>query len=174
MVKPGPKELQARALREARTDIPTVIRRGHPDCVVKPGPRPAVPALKAAIPAASIPAPATPEAQLENRTMKTAKKTTAAKTKSSAKKTKTAAKLKVATKKVAPEVRPGSKTAMVADLLTRPSGCTAAEVLAATGWPTVSMPQQAKAAGLTLRKEKDGKVSRYWGSATKAAASPAA
>lgn len=58
--------------------------------------------------------------------------------------------------------RPGTKTALVADMLRRPEGCTAAEVMAACSWPAVSMPQQAKAAGLKLRKEKDGKVSRYW------------
>lgn len=60
-------------------------------------------------------------------------------------------------------IRPGSKLEIVAGLLKRPEGCTTAEVLAGTGWPTVSMPQMAKAAGLTLRKEKDGKVSRYFG-----------
>lgn len=61
--------------------------------------------------------------------------------------------------------RAGSKTEVVANLLKRPEGCTTKDVLTATGWPTVSMPQQAKAAGLTLRKEKDGKVSRYFGAA---------
>lgn len=62
------------------------------------------------------------------------------------------------------ELRPGSKTAQIAEMLTRAKGCTTAEVLAATGWPSVSMPQQAKVAGLKLRKEKDGKISRYYGS----------
>lgn len=57
--------------------------------------------------------------------------------------------------------RAGSKLAIVVDLLKRPEGCTTKDVLAATGWPTVSMPQQAKAAGLALKKEKDGKVTRY-------------
>ena len=57
--------------------------------------------------------------------------------------------------------RPGSKLALVADMLKRKEGCTTAEVLAATGWPAVSMPQQARAAGLTLVKEKVGKVTRY-------------
>lgn len=59
-------------------------------------------------------------------------------------------------------VRPGTKLALVVEMLKRTEGCTTAEVLTATGWPAVSMPQQAKAAGLMLRKEKDGKVSRYW------------
>lgn len=62
-------------------------------------------------------------------------------------------------------IRPGSKLEIVHALLTRPAGCTAAEVLKATEWPAVSMPQQARAAGLTLRQEKEGKVTRYWGTA---------
>jgi hypothetical protein len=60
-------------------------------------------------------------------------------------------------------IRPGSKLETVVGLLTRKEGCTAADVLKATDWPAVSMPQQARAAGLTLRQEKDGKVTRYWG-----------
>lgn len=59
-------------------------------------------------------------------------------------------------------VREGTKLALVVGLLKRSEGCTTADVLSATGWPSVSMPQQAKAAGLKLRKEKDGKVSRYF------------
>jgi hypothetical protein len=61
-----------------------------------------------------------------------------------------------------PDPRPGTKTALVGEMLRRKQGCTSAEVLAATGWPSVSMPAQAKAVGVKLRKEKDGKVSRYW------------
>lgn len=59
----------------------------------------------------------------------------------------------------------GSKAQIIADLLLRPEGCTTADVLAATNWPAVSMPQQAKVAGLELRKEKQGNVMRYWGKA---------
>ena len=58
-------------------------------------------------------------------------------------------------------IRPGSKVELIAGLLKRPEGCTTADVLTATGWPAVSMPAQAKAAGLTLKKEKDGSVTRY-------------
>jgi hypothetical protein len=57
--------------------------------------------------------------------------------------------------------RKGSKLAVIVGLLKRNEGCTVKDVLAATGWPTVSMPQQAKAAGLSLKKEKDGSVTRY-------------
>lgn len=63
-------------------------------------------------------------------------------------------------------LRPGTKLAIVAGLLTRKEGCTGADVLKATAWPSVSMPQQAKAAGLKLRKEKaKGEPTRYFGSA---------
>lgn len=65
--------------------------------------------------------------------------------------------------KPASEARKGSKTALIGELLGRKNGCTSAEVLAATGWPAVSMPQQAKAVGVKLRKEKKpGEVTRYF------------
>lgn len=60
-------------------------------------------------------------------------------------------------------IRPGTKLEIVKGLLMRTAGCTLADILAATGWPSVSVPQQARAAGLTLRKEKDGSVTRYFG-----------
>jgi hypothetical protein len=64
--------------------------------------------------------------------------------------------------KPASEPRKGSKTELIGELLRRKKGCTTADVLKATGWPAVSMPQQAKAVGVGLRKEKNGKVTRYW------------
>lgn len=73
--------------------------------------------------------------------------------------------------KVEREARPaGSKTKreIAADLLTRAEGCTAREILDATGWPAVSVPQIAKASGLTLRQEKDGRTTRYYGTAAEA------
>jgi hypothetical protein len=59
-------------------------------------------------------------------------------------------------------IRPGSKLELIVGLLTRKEGCTTADVLSVTDWPAVSMPQQAKAAGLKLKKVKEGKVTRYW------------
>lgn len=56
-----------------------------------------------------------------------------------------------------------SKIQVVADLLLQAGGCTTADILAATGWPSVSVPKQAQLAGLVLRKEKVDKVMRYWG-----------
>jgi hypothetical protein len=59
----------------------------------------------------------------------------------------------------------GSKLHAVAALLKRAKGCTAAECMAATGWPSISMPAMAKAAGLKLKKVKEkGEPTRYWGS----------
>lgn len=58
-----------------------------------------------------------------------------------------------------------SKVEIIAGLLKRKAGCTSKDVLDATGWPAVSMPQQAKAAGLKLRKVKEsGEPTRYYGS----------
>lgn len=56
-----------------------------------------------------------------------------------------------------------TKRAAAAALLSRPEGCTARDILNATGWPAVSVQALAKASGLTLRQEKDGKVTRYFG-----------
>lgn len=58
-------------------------------------------------------------------------------------------------------VKPGTKLAKVAAMLQRPGGCTAEQVKKACDWPSVSMPQQAKAAGLTLKKEKVDGVNHY-------------
>lgn len=57
-----------------------------------------------------------------------------------------------------------SKVAIIKELLLRPEGTTTEEVLKATGWPAVSMPQQAKAAKLELTKTKEkGQNTRYYG-----------
>lgn len=58
-----------------------------------------------------------------------------------------------------------SKREIVAGLLTRREGCTTQDILAATGWPAVSVPQQARASGLVLKTEKlKGQPTRYWAS----------
>jgi hypothetical protein len=60
-----------------------------------------------------------------------------------------------ATSKRTDEPRSGSKLAAIAKLLQRKDGCTRADVLKATGWPSVSMQQQARAAGLKLKMSKE-------------------
>lgn len=56
-----------------------------------------------------------------------------------------------------------TKREIAANLLQRPEGCTTRDILDATGWPAVSVPAIAKASGLTLRQEKDGRATRYYG-----------
>lgn len=58
-----------------------------------------------------------------------------------------------------------NKREIAAALLTRPEGTTAKEILDATGWPAVSVPAIAKASKLALRQTKDGKATRYFGTA---------
>ena len=59
--------------------------------------------------------------------------------------------------------RKGDKSALIETLLRQSQGCTTAEVLSATGWSAVSMPDQAKRLGVELRKEKKpGESTRYW------------
>jgi hypothetical protein len=56
-----------------------------------------------------------------------------------------------------------SKTKKILSLLQREGGCTRAEALKVSGWPSVSMPAVAKAAGLRLRRSKrKGEPIRYY------------
>ncbi len=57
--------------------------------------------------------------------------------------------------------RKGSLTAKVAEMLQAKKGCTRADILGATGWPSVSVQQLAANAGLKLRKVKEGRIFRY-------------
>lgn len=56
-----------------------------------------------------------------------------------------------------------TKLSAVAGLLQRPEGCTREDILALTGWPSVTVPGMAAKAGLKLRQEKQGRSFRYWG-----------
>ncbi len=57
-----------------------------------------------------------------------------------------------------------SKTAIIADLLLRPTGATRADILETTGWVSVSVTTMAASAGLILRKEKANGATVYFGS----------
>ena len=140
MPKPGPKELQTRALPHTRTNQPAPVTTKK------------TPAAPVASEKSTTTPTAKPEANQETAMAKTAKKKTA----------KTAAP-KTAAAKTNGGVRPGSKLEIIAKLLTRPEGCTSAEVCKATGWAAVSVPPQAKAAGLKLTKKKEDGVTRYFG-----------
>jgi hypothetical protein len=60
------------------------------------------------------------------------------------------------------QARPGSKTALAGAMLTRQGGCTRQEILAATGWPTVSVQQVARSCGIALRQQREGREVRYF------------
>lgn len=59
------------------------------------------------------------------------------------------------------QVRKGSKLEAIVGLLKRPGGCTRQEVMDKVEWPSVSLNQQAAAAGLTLKVSKVDGVKRY-------------
>lgn len=108
------------------------------------------------------PAPATDEPSASASPAPRSKPKSKRKAKGAGKK-KSGGKVKPKAQKLASEPRPGSKLAEIGALLARSEGCTAAEVMKATGWPSVSMPAQAKALGCKLRVVKDGKEpSRYF------------
>lgn len=162
--KIGPKEAQLRALRDRRSGgIPPAMKRVLADAIRKTmTTMPAVANPKSArrakestmqeptTPAADAPAETETTAAPRQRRRRPAKKVAAKKSKAKPKAAK-------------PKRDGASKTDQVAALLQRKNGCTVAEVLNVTGWPTVSMPAMARAAGLVLRKEKSGKVTRYFG-----------
>ena len=78
----------------------------------------------------------------------------------------TAAKAVKPAKSKAKPINPtGSKLEQIAALLTRKEGCTREDILKLTGWKAVSVPAQAKAAGLTLKQEKAGRAFRYFAAA---------
>lgn len=57
----------------------------------------------------------------------------------------------------------GSKTEKLLALLARKEGCTRSDALKATGWPSISLPATAKAAGVKLKREKaKGQPTRYY------------
>lgn len=124
--------------------------------------KPRAPKTKAAVAAQQ---PATAATQEDEVTSKT-KKAKSSKGKGAKKpaKAKTAKSVKAKTKRASNGAAHGSKTAEVARLLARAGGCTAAEVLKATGWPSVSMPALAKNIGVKLTKKKEkGSVTQYFG-----------
>lgn len=67
--------------------------------------------------------------------------------------------------------RPGSKSHTVGQMMMRPEGVIASEAIAATGWPSISLPQQAKACGITFTTQRTGRVVRYFAATAEAAPS---
>lgn len=55
-----------------------------------------------------------------------------------------------------------NKATLIGEMLLK-GGVTAKELCEAVGWPSISVPAQAKTVGLTLRKEKVDGMTKYWG-----------
>lgn len=69
--------------------------------------------------------------------------------------------------------RPGSKSHLVGQMMMRPEGVTGPEACAATGWPAISLPQQARTCGINFTTRRMGRMVRYYAQ-TAPAASPLA
>lgn len=60
------------------------------------------------------------------------------------------------------KARPGSKAHKIGEMLLRVEGVTGREICTEMGWPSVSIPAQAKAAGLEVTSQRMGREVRYW------------
>lgn len=58
--------------------------------------------------------------------------------------------------------RRGSKAHQIGEMLLRPEGVTGPEICTAMGWPSVSVPQQARTCGLAVTSQRMGRVVRYY------------
>jgi hypothetical protein len=70
---------------------------------------------------------------------------------------------KAAPRARAPRAGGPTKRDLAAALLRRPEGATTRDILDVTQWPAVSVPAIARASGLSLRMEKTGRVTTYFG-----------
>lgn len=64
--------------------------------------------------------------------------------------------------------RVGSKSWQVGEMMLRPEGVTGPEAREAVGWPSISMPDQARICGLTVTTQKIGRTVRYFARAAQA------
>lgn len=69
------------------------------------------------------------------------------------------------------KARPGSKAHKIGEMLLRSQGVTGREICTEMGWPSVSIPAQAKAAGIAVTAQRMGREVRYF--AVNNAAAPA-
>jgi len=63
---------------------------------------------------------------------------------------------------------PRSKAYLVGQMMLRPEGVSGPEAMAATGWPSISLPQQASICGLTFTTQRTGRAVRYFAQAAAA------
>lgn len=60
------------------------------------------------------------------------------------------------------QARAGTKAHQIGQMFLRPEGVTGREVMVAMGWPSVSMPQQARACGIEVTSQRTGREVRYF------------
>lgn len=79
------------------------------------------------------------------------------------------ANLGISSPSIVPDLEPAterpvteSKDHQIGEMLLRPEGVTRTEVLQATGWPSVSIPQQAGICGIEIVSQRSGREVRYW------------
>lgn len=72
------------------------------------------------------------------------------------------------------QARLGSKAWQVGQMLLRPEGVTGQEICAALNWPSVSIPAQARACGLSFTTRREGRSVRYWAASAAPVATAAA
>lgn len=58
--------------------------------------------------------------------------------------------------------RAGTKSHLIGQMMLRPEGVTGREAIAAANWPSVSLPQQARACGLSFTTQRTGREVRYF------------
>lgn len=66
------------------------------------------------------------------------------------------------TAQVVNRARPGSNAHLIGEMLLRPEGVTRQEALRATGWPSISIPQQAGFCGMQVTSQRTGREVRYF------------
>jgi hypothetical protein len=60
------------------------------------------------------------------------------------------------------QAKPGSKSHLIGQMMRRADGVSGREAMAAAGWPSVSLPQQARACGMAFTTRRFGREVRYY------------
>jgi hypothetical protein len=162
ILREAKKEKERTAKAKAKTRKESLMAKRKTTAAMPPAPpegsEPAAPVDAASTKIAAPPAPPGEAAASEESEMTTRTR----RGKSAGSKKSAAASSSARKPKSAPAVDGKSKVEVIGGLLRRDGGCTAKDVMEATGWPSVSMPAQAKALGVKMKQKKEGRVTRYW------------
>jgi len=74
----------------------------------------------------------------------------------------TLASVGVSTAPATNQARPGSKAHQIGEMLLRPQGVSGTEIRSQMNWPSVSIPQQARACGIAYTTVRTGREVRYY------------